>query len=230
MSTLDSGEGHDWLHTKGAPEAVLPRCTTALRADGSERPLADSERQHITGQVESFAGQGLRVLALARRALPSGAGAPERERGRERPVLPRAGHDARPASRRGVRGGRPLPQRRDPDHRHHRRSPPDRRGDRRPGRHRRRGSSGRQRPGVRPHPRAGDQRHPRHRARGHLRACLTRDEAADRRGAARTGTRGRDDGRRCQRCAGAAPRGHRRGDGAVRNRRRPRGIHDGAHR
>jgi calcium-translocating P-type ATPase len=79
MSTLDGGEGQDWLHTKGAPEAVLARCTSALRADGTERALADSERHRITGQVESFAGQGLRVLALAHRALPSGAGAPERE-------------------------------------------------------------------------------------------------------------------------------------------------------
>ena len=79
MSTLDSGEGQDWLNTKGAPEAVVARCTAALRTDGAERPLGDSERQHITEQVESFAGQGLRVLALAHRALPSGASAPERE-------------------------------------------------------------------------------------------------------------------------------------------------------
>jgi calcium-translocating P-type ATPase len=79
MSTLDSGEAHDWLSTKGAPEAVLPLCSTVLRADGSERPLADSDRQHVTEQVESFARQGLRVLALARRALPAGTRAPERE-------------------------------------------------------------------------------------------------------------------------------------------------------
>ena len=26
MSTLDTDAGHDWLHTKGAPESVLPRC------------------------------------------------------------------------------------------------------------------------------------------------------------------------------------------------------------
>ena len=26
MSTIDAGEDHDWLHTKGAPESVLPRC------------------------------------------------------------------------------------------------------------------------------------------------------------------------------------------------------------
>ncbi len=80
MSTLDSGEGHDWLNTKGAPEAVLSRCTTVLQADGTEQPLADLQRDHITEQVESFAGQGLRVLALAHRALPAGASAPEREK------------------------------------------------------------------------------------------------------------------------------------------------------
>jgi calcium-translocating P-type ATPase len=79
MSTLDAAEGHDWLHTKGAPEAVLARCATTLAADGHERPLEQAERDRVTRQVEDFAGQGLRVLALARRSLPSGARPPERE-------------------------------------------------------------------------------------------------------------------------------------------------------
>jgi magnesium-transporting ATPase (P-type) len=34
MSTLDTDNGHDWLHTKGASESVLPRCSTVLLADG----------------------------------------------------------------------------------------------------------------------------------------------------------------------------------------------------
>jgi calcium-translocating P-type ATPase len=69
MSTLDTD---GWLHTKGAPEAVLRRCTSILSADGEPLPLGRDERERIGTQVESFARQGLRVLALARRALPPG--------------------------------------------------------------------------------------------------------------------------------------------------------------
>ncbi len=78
MSTIDTGEGHDWLHTKGAPEAVLPCCTTALLADG-EHPMQPSERKRVTRQVESFARQGLRVLALARKPLAHSGPSPRRE-------------------------------------------------------------------------------------------------------------------------------------------------------
>ncbi len=79
MSTLDAAEGRDWLHTKGAPESVLPRCTSALSADGEAHPLQSAERELVTQQVEGFAGQGLRVLALARRSLPSGTQPPARD-------------------------------------------------------------------------------------------------------------------------------------------------------
>ena len=72
MSTLDRGlDGGCWLHTKGAPEAVLPRCVSMLSRDGSEEPLQDGQRSQITRQVEAYAHQGLRVLALARRAAPA---------------------------------------------------------------------------------------------------------------------------------------------------------------
>ena len=76
MSTLDSGEGHDWLNTKGAPESVLPQCTNVLLADGVERSMDSAQREHVTGQMESFASQGLRVLALARRSRPAGGQPP----------------------------------------------------------------------------------------------------------------------------------------------------------
>jgi calcium-translocating P-type ATPase len=70
MTTLDHRPGGGWwLHTKGAPEAVLPRCVSAMSADGSLQPLLDEWRSQITRQVEAYAQQGLRVLALARRDL-----------------------------------------------------------------------------------------------------------------------------------------------------------------
>jgi magnesium-transporting ATPase (P-type) len=66
MTTLDRGpDGECWLHTKGAPEAVLPRCAGELSADGSPQSLQNERRSQITRQVETYAGQGLRVLALS---------------------------------------------------------------------------------------------------------------------------------------------------------------------
>ncbi|MGO9488344.1 MAG: cation-translocating P-type ATPase [Solirubrobacteraceae bacterium] len=79
MSTLDTVAGHDWLSTKGAPESVLPLCSTVMLADGSEAPLGEGERKRVTTTVESCASRGLRVLALAQRALPAGAQPPSRE-------------------------------------------------------------------------------------------------------------------------------------------------------
>jgi calcium-translocating P-type ATPase len=79
MSTIDAGEGHDWLHTKGAPESLLPRCTTVLLPTGEQRPMQPAERERTTRQVESFARQGLRVLALAHKPLAHGEPPPGRE-------------------------------------------------------------------------------------------------------------------------------------------------------
>ncbi len=79
MSTLDAAVGHDRLSMKGAPEAVLPRCSTALRAPGEEGALGQTERDEVTAAVERFARQGLRVLALASKETPSGSPLPERE-------------------------------------------------------------------------------------------------------------------------------------------------------
>ncbi len=72
MSTVDaSGEGSR-LHTKGAPESVLPRCASVLAADGEQAPLDEPTRKEISRRVERYAQEGLRVLALARRELGAG--------------------------------------------------------------------------------------------------------------------------------------------------------------
>jgi len=57
------------IYVKGAVERVLERCATVLQADGSETPL---ENEAIHGLANEMAAQGLRVLALARRAFPAG--------------------------------------------------------------------------------------------------------------------------------------------------------------
>ena len=78
MSTLDAGDGSDRLHTKGAPESVLPACTTVLDGDGREVVLEPSPREEIAGRVSDYAGQGQRVLAFARRSLPPAGETPAR--------------------------------------------------------------------------------------------------------------------------------------------------------
>jgi magnesium-transporting ATPase (P-type) len=69
MSTLcsDAATGRLSLFAKGAPEAVLSRCSTALTNDGSGSiPMTPALIQEITAKVEAFGGgQALRCLALA---------------------------------------------------------------------------------------------------------------------------------------------------------------------
>jgi calcium-translocating P-type ATPase len=79
MSTLDTAGEGERVHTKGAPESVLPRCTSTVGEDGREMPLDPTRSDRITRQVESYAQQGLRVLALAEKPLPAASEAPVRE-------------------------------------------------------------------------------------------------------------------------------------------------------
>jgi len=55
MSTVDRVSNKDWLHCKGAPESLLPLC--------------DKVSDEIYQQVDAYAAQGLRVLAIARKAM-----------------------------------------------------------------------------------------------------------------------------------------------------------------
>jgi Ca2+-transporting ATPase len=68
-------------YMKGAPDAVLERCETAL-VDGDVVPLTDERRAAIRDRVESFAGDALRVLGFARReGVDPEADAADLERG-----------------------------------------------------------------------------------------------------------------------------------------------------
>jgi Ca2+-transporting ATPase len=57
-------------HVKGAPETILARCK-ALRENGQDRPLTDSDRENLDSAYKEMAASGLRVLALARRGIES---------------------------------------------------------------------------------------------------------------------------------------------------------------
>jgi Ca2+-transporting ATPase len=71
MATLhDAGEGQPRrVYLKGAVEALLERCDSALDAEGQQGVL-DVGRIHL--KVEELAQRGLRVLAFARAELPPG--------------------------------------------------------------------------------------------------------------------------------------------------------------
>lgn len=62
--------GEALVAVKGAPEAVLARCTHLLGAQGP-RPLTDGDRRRIAQVGGDLAGQALRVLAVAQRLQPT---------------------------------------------------------------------------------------------------------------------------------------------------------------
>jgi magnesium-transporting ATPase (P-type) len=67
MATLNRDEAGGIIYVKGAPEDVIDRCRAEL-SHGGERPL-ESERWQ--DEIEDLARGGLRVLALAQRAVPA---------------------------------------------------------------------------------------------------------------------------------------------------------------
>jgi calcium-translocating P-type ATPase len=84
MSTIDPC-GHSLrMHTKGAPEAVLPRCNAVLGADGSLHPMHADARDRFASVVDTYASKGLRVLAFASRDFGDGEAPPESREDAER--------------------------------------------------------------------------------------------------------------------------------------------------
>jgi calcium-translocating P-type ATPase len=69
MTTVDQQDGGLVVNTKGAPEEVLARATM-IRRGSREVPITDADRAGVIQVMNGYARQGLRVLAIARRALP----------------------------------------------------------------------------------------------------------------------------------------------------------------
>ena len=82
MSTVDQSPEGLWVHVKGAPEAVLPLCEL-VRSGDVEVPLDAERSAEILTAVDSYANRGLRVIALAQRALGDGS-IPDRREDAER--------------------------------------------------------------------------------------------------------------------------------------------------
>ena len=73
MSSVDvEADGSVALHTKGAPETVLPLCTAVAGPGGSIRPLDQATMAAVEEAVDRRARAGLRMLAVARRPIGSG--------------------------------------------------------------------------------------------------------------------------------------------------------------
>ncbi len=71
MTTIHRQNGGLVAFLKGAPEAVLSRCTTRLRAGDAGETLQPIQRESLLEQAEAMASSGLRVLAFGFRELPS---------------------------------------------------------------------------------------------------------------------------------------------------------------
>ena len=71
MTTLHRTDGGRVAYVKGAPERVLQQCTAALGADGQ----APFDPDAVLAMADQLAGEGYRVLAMARRILDERSGA-----------------------------------------------------------------------------------------------------------------------------------------------------------
>ena len=69
MSTVHATVEGPMLCCKGAPESIAPLCSRVLLAEGESRPFTPQLRNTIVAAQNAMAEQGLRVLALAYRAL-----------------------------------------------------------------------------------------------------------------------------------------------------------------
>ena len=66
MTTFHQSDSGLVAYTKGAPESVLPHCDKMLRGDVT----VSLNAREVTAAVDQMAGDGLRVLAVARRDWP----------------------------------------------------------------------------------------------------------------------------------------------------------------
>ena len=71
---VGDASGQTRMICKGAIEEVLAVCTN-VEVDGCVRPLAAEERARVMAQAEALANEGMRVLGVARKSNPAGAGA-----------------------------------------------------------------------------------------------------------------------------------------------------------
>ena len=70
MSTFHKLNGDVYIYTKGAPRTILDLCTKLL-ADNKEEALTQEKLAWIESRIHEFANEGLRIIAVAYRKLPT---------------------------------------------------------------------------------------------------------------------------------------------------------------
>jgi Ca2+-transporting ATPase len=80
MTTVHQHDGRLVTYTKGAPGTVLAGCTSCWH-QGQYIPLQDAHCQSVYQAVEQLQSEGMYVLALARKEVPSADGTDDIERG-----------------------------------------------------------------------------------------------------------------------------------------------------
>jgi P-type Ca2+ transporter type 2C len=76
MITAHLHGGSIEIHVKGAPEAIMDRCSSVLE-EGGALPMDRRAREHLNRQNGRLADRGLRVLALASTSVPADEFDPE---------------------------------------------------------------------------------------------------------------------------------------------------------
>ena len=98
MATIHEADEGYWVAVKGAPEAVLEKCTHSWSAEG-QQPLESENRDRWQQRLTETAEAGLRVLAFATKTVDSSEASPY-----ENLTFFRRGWAGRSPSRRGERG------------------------------------------------------------------------------------------------------------------------------
>ena len=75
MTVLRRGAEGTMAYVKGAPDVLLSRCTHWMTNDGRVEPLTESLRLRVLEANAAYAGQALRVLAVAERRMAGTADA-----------------------------------------------------------------------------------------------------------------------------------------------------------
>ena len=77
MTTIDTDQDSIvWVNTKGAPEAVLARSIELATGPDHCRTLTPIDKDEVSAAIDDYGRRGLRVLAVARRRVPSGSPPP----------------------------------------------------------------------------------------------------------------------------------------------------------
>jgi magnesium-transporting ATPase (P-type) len=70
MTTVHKLNGDVYVYTKGAPRSILDICTQ-MYADGNIEDLSPENSRLIEAKIHDFANQGLRVIAVAYKRMPT---------------------------------------------------------------------------------------------------------------------------------------------------------------